>query len=453
MNFQVFGCPSCDQPFQVAAAQAGQIVQCPTCAQQVEIPSDAFGEPPPREPTTDAPAQIFACPNCQGQFGITPDMQGQQVGCPHCQTNFLIGTPESDPEVLAPEIVTDRIPSRKSKRNKSVRKTTDAASGAAKDLFAPGFKDKSLPPKPRPTGKSTEQKPTEKMAQSPPVPPPPPPFPANPDRLEEGQEKQRWRSPKQLPPSKPIRKPPSKPASKSASKSANKPATPKPPKESKPAAAKRRKPKFRESPAAPAASKTKRLAYDATTELGEPLGESPVAQLNRASDANSNAIDANAVEPPTVETKMPETSQGQTAKKKHPPAGLESKPVEPQPKPSTTEPGTSNQEQDSLAESANPVVINQPKPIDHLLPPRFDVLDPSQLNVKSANRDHKVLIPDGKGGMAQVDQRVVRIEHDGERVALVAMTAEQKKRRKLIQNIVAIIIGIAIMALAFWLLN
>jgi hypothetical protein len=48
---------------------------------------------------------------------------------------------------------------------------------------------------------------------------------------------------------------------------------------------------------------------------------------------------------------------------------------------------------------------------------------------------------------------VVRVEHGGMRVSLVAMTQAEKRRRKLIQNIIAIVIGIIVLAVAFTLLQ
>jgi hypothetical protein len=73
--------------------------------------------------------------------------------------------------------------------------------------------------------------------------------------------------------------------------------------------------------------------------------------------------------------------------------------------------------------------------------------------LKTSRNEFKVLLPDGKGGMAEFDERIVRVEYEGERVALVKMTPEQKARRRLIQNIIAIIIGIGMMAFAFWMLT
>ena len=96
---------------------------------------------------------------------------------------------------------------------------------------------------------------------------------------------------------------------------------------------------------------------------------------------------------------------------------------------------------------------NQTDSIDHLLPPRFEVLDPARMHLNTGKHEFKVLLPDGKGGTQQVDQRVMRVEHEGEQVALVAMSQKEKQRRRLIQNIIAVVIGIIIMAIAFSILR
>ncbi|MFT7629360.1 MAG: hypothetical protein ACI87E_000358 [Mariniblastus sp.] len=95
-----------------------------------------------------------------------------------------------------------------------------------------------------------------------------------------------------------------------------------------------------------------------------------------------------------------------------------------------------------------------PRPsIAHLLPPLFEALDPTRLGNQSGADAFKVMLPDGEGGTKQVDQRVVRVEHGGMQVSLVAMTQAEKRRRKLIQNIIAIVIGIIVLAVAFTLLQ
>ena len=102
MKSQVFGCPGCQQPFQVLAEQAGQIVQCPSCAQSVEIPATAFSPENVSSETqsTAAPEIISTCNHCQRQFGVTAEMFGTQVACPHCRQATEIQDPTDEVPVI-----------------------------------------------------------------------------------------------------------------------------------------------------------------------------------------------------------------------------------------------------------------------------------------------------------------------------------------------------------------
>jgi DNA-directed RNA polymerase subunit RPC12/RpoP len=245
MKSQVFGCPSCQQPFQVLAEQAGQIVQCPTCAQPVEIPDSAFTAEIPSGSIGVAstaayraavPEMVSKCDHCQLQFGITAEMFGTQVACPHCQQAVEIQEPMEG--LLPPTIA---------------RHDSSGANASEEQAITGGERSKKEP----------------------------------------------------IEPAKPVK--------------------------------------------------------------------------GKASD-------------------------------------------------------------------------NQPDPIDHLLPPRFDVADPTRIRVHNAP-NFKILLPDGAGGLKQIDQRIVRVEHDGQKVSLVALTPQQRMRRRIITNAIAILVGIAILAIAFTLLT
>lgn len=74
------------------------------------------------------------------------------------------------------------------------------------------------------------------------------------------------------------------------------------------------------------------------------------------------------------------------------------------------------------------------------------------MGIGRGNEDFKVFLPDGKGGTAQLDNRILRVKHGAKEVSLVSMTDKQRARQRLIQNIIAIVIGIAVIALAFTIL-
>ena len=100
MDSLVFRCPGCQQPFQVLAEQAGQMVRCPSCEEPVQIPAASPPAPPapkpPAAPTSAAStkaeeakeaekAEPYDCPQCEKPFGIYPSMYGSEMACPHCQ--------------------------------------------------------------------------------------------------------------------------------------------------------------------------------------------------------------------------------------------------------------------------------------------------------------------------------------------------------------------------------
>ena len=101
---QVFGCPKCQNPFQVPDNAAGQTFQCPTCKTTVEVPSlDPSSDSPEPEPETE----IFACPHCTGQFGINASMHGAKLACPHCAKSvFVDSAPEES--IAAPIVNTKK---------------------------------------------------------------------------------------------------------------------------------------------------------------------------------------------------------------------------------------------------------------------------------------------------------------------------------------------------------
>lgn len=286
MSSPILQCPLCSKPFGILPEQAGQAVQCPNCNQAVRVPPEigasvppAPSQPPPNQPLE---TEVFGCPVCSGQFAITPDMQGQQVGCPHCQSTILIH-PASSP---SPDPPSPKIEVRK--RDPSEEEVDES------DLFAPGYQ-----------------------------------------------------------------------------------------------------PKTEENSAA-----------------------QPVSQ------ANADSLDQQAEIPPVT----PGLSQVV---------------------------GTPQEEASSQTEPAAETDAEyEPENIDHLLPPRFDVLDPQQLALRRRHdSDQKVILPDGKGGLSKVDDRFVTITHKGEEINLISLPPEQLRRKRQIQNSIAIIIGAIVLAIVFALLR
>jgi len=60
MSLHVFGCPDCEQPFQVDSLQAGQQVRCPGCNAVVQIPAVTADATESQPPIPDAAQMMIA---------------------------------------------------------------------------------------------------------------------------------------------------------------------------------------------------------------------------------------------------------------------------------------------------------------------------------------------------------------------------------------------------------
>ncbi len=354
MKLQALGCPSCQQPFQVAETQAGQVVACPSCAQPIEIPADTFAQPEPVEQAQ----QIHTCSNCTGQFGVTPDMFGQAVGCPHCQAPVEIGLNGGENSAVPqPPELDFEIKSKKTRwKSSSKVKSTKAK-----------YRKKFSKIKPIETGGDADESPVVV----------------------------RRRNDPEVSPDKNLSPP------KSAGKN----------------------------------------------DGSEAIGSSDLIPPKKKRVAKTHSVDLNRSEPPAQDYLDKNVSTvADTVTNERLEAELDGLAT------------VAQVHSASVPVDTSPVVAVLEKEetraaIDHLLPPRFDVLDPSRLKMSREESEFKVLLPDGDGGTKQVDNRVVRVSHAGEQVSLVASSDKEKSRRRMIQNIIAILIGVVILAGAFWLLG
>lgn len=362
MKLQALGCPSCQQPFQVAETQAGEVVACPSCGQPIEIPADAFTQ----SVTSDQPQQVHTCRNCNGQFGVTPDMFGQTLGCPHCQEIVEIGLDGAEnlavPEPPEPPESNFELKNKKTRwKSSSKVKSSRVKSTKAK------YRKKFGKIKPIEAGSESDGSPAKVQRQIEP----------------------------KVSPEKNVSPP-------LASEEAN------------------------------------RAKLDGGSDLIPPkkrrVAKTHSVNLSRSEVPAQENSGTNSIEVADTVTKDrfgPELE------------GLvRDIQASPDSEPAETSPVVAVLEKKEVRAS-----------IDHLLPPRFDVLDPSRLKMSREESEFKVLLPDGDGGTKQVDNRVVRVSHAGEKVSLIATSDKEKSRRRLIQNVVAILIGIVILAGAFWLLG
>lgn len=90
-----------------------------------------------------------------------------------------------------------------------------------------------------------------------------------------------------------------------------------------------------------------------------------------------------------------------------------------------------------------------------LLPPNFYSSDPTIIRQRK-NRSESVfvLLPDAAGGFQRVNNTLIRIQHQGETVILAAPDPAKVRRRRLVVNLLTLVVCLAILYLTFlWLSN
>ncbi len=190
------------------------------------------------------------------------------------------------------------------------------------------------------------------------------------------------------------------------------------------------------------AKRPKRKQKSAANQAAPKSNQQPVSDSNRKTLTNGNKAVASKPAPKSIDHLLPPETESlirQSANANNQHAAGESD-------------TTSNQ--GNMAAAALPTggQASEPQPIDHLLPPRFDVFDHTLIRI-SRPSDFKVLLPDGSGGVKQIDKRIVTLEHNGQQVSLTALTPQERSRRRMITNSIAILLGIVILAVAFSMLT
>jgi DNA-directed RNA polymerase subunit RPC12/RpoP len=329
MDSLVFRCPGCQQPFQVLAEQAGQMVRCPGCENTVQIPAVATTqsqmasskEASPKESqanqadgrrasgaqTEAEEVQAYGCPECKQPFGIYPSMFGSEMACPHCrQTVLLQSKPEPEPKPT-----TQRTP----KQPPEISPTVAAPPAAAKRKRTP--KPKTQPPV------------TAKQ---------------NPD------------------PAKLMR---------------------------------------------PGKSLSGIQSGEATPVVSPPV----------------SAVAATATEAAFAPTGKTTQAQDQATQADH------------------------------IDEATDtPAVVFVQQPVGHLLPPKFSAVDPDFF-YRRHNDGSQVLLPSEDGGLKVVDNRIVRIEHNGQVYELISSPRYERIQKMVVTNVLAVIICGLLIAIVMTLLN
>ena len=359
----VLQCPVCTSSFQVQPQQAGQIVACPSCNQTVSVPESVFenqadSTPQTTSATSAQPKNIFGCPFCEGQFGISPEMFGTNVACPHCQKHVSIEAHEQPQETIQiPKI--SKTKTKKKKQN---------------DLFPPGYQ------------------------------PGQPKVPIESPVIRKGRKKKK----------DPVIQVPSNHKTEKSRKA------------TRPAAAQK-----------PTAKPTDQSVVN------------PKARPTSGATAKPKPAD-----PARKKASLPEPSRTNPSTAKSIPPPQTSKPTLPPPSSPARKPPTNPVPVAPVPASSSATETTLPS-IEHRLPPKFTAVDPGELLHSSSTRseEHKVILPDGEGGYKQIDGRVVHVDREGEMVQLFSAPKEQREKKRTIQNLIAIVVGIIILGVAFWLLQ
>ena len=412
MNSQVFGCPNCSQPFRVLAEQAGQVIQCPSCAQTVAIPDDAFqgtrattssGETSSGETSSGetSSGETSSGETSSGETSSGETSSGEtssgETSSGETSTGETSTGETSTGETPSGETSPTSLPARAAPLPESPEAQQQIFAcvhcqgqfGITPDMY--GFQVAC----PHCQQTLEIQDPTASEPESPKI------------EINTGSRNSAKSKSKKLP----IQETPLQTTSENAELFA---------------------PGF---PANTSTAKKKR-------ETKKPAPKKPSTQPNTPALSGTTSPKAN-------EDIRPDEKSRLNPRRRTTNESKSSNPAE-----NPTDRSGSNQEVATEAEAESKADPNQfvPESVAHLLPPTFDVFDPTQIRIKSKD-EHTIAVPDGKGGAKQLDQRVLRVEHQGEKVTLVAMSARQKFRRRLISNVLAILIGIGVLALAFKILT
>jgi len=427
MNTQIFGCPTCNQRFQVSAEQAGQIVACPSCGQTVEIPVAAFpslvapvAAPVPAAPLPpSATDQVVACGQCTGQFRVTPDLFGQPITCPHCQQIVVVAAPFTSPSAPATAVSGEEAGSSADIQinlRGSRKRTSPSRNRAPSFSFDEPETSEPAPP-------ISNSPATQPIAQAIPAEATSPSAAAMPP-VESKQVESKQVEPKQSAQNEAISSPVNR---KRATRRQANPDRSSPTEDttefSRPAP-QQAPPTSPEIPASPPAA--------AAETASSPAASAPT------SSATSNSSPSSVADPSSAPTiNQPEADATPTANV-----------------PSTSSSKSDRQSSESKSDARSDLgkirFTTSLKP-EELLPPRFEIEDTTRIRASAAD-DFKVVLPDAEGGLKQFDQRILHVEYGGEKVSLIATTPEEQQRRRTINNLISIVIGIVILAVAYWLL-
>ncbi len=183
------------------------------------------------------------------------------------------------------------------------------------------------------------------------------------------------------------------------------------------------------------------------------IPESPKIKRRTKKKNRIEIGDSQTAVPPAQSEQQPQPTQSQPA----PPATTIQKQHNELPEtPSLVAQVIARQKPDETTEpptgaSTDPFV---PRNVDHLLPSRFELDDPQRPSLRrNPTSPHEVFIPSADGGVQRINNRVVSVTHEGEKVQLRGLSDERRAQRRWIQNAIVFAVCLAILLAVFALLR
>ncbi len=386
-------CPLCQATFQATSEMAGLAVQCPSCGRAVQLPEQlgAGHSHVVRASRID----VCNCPGCGQGFGYTTQMLGTTVACPHCNLSFKLSI--------------DGRPMRESGREANKRFPADPA---------------------RPTVETPSPRPPQRGDSGSSI-------PAKPDEPNPKAKRTRFRDAPGVGalPDEPLQMTgPAAPELADIVIQTDKPTRGALP-ESPPmirvelGAGKGDEQAGRATPA-------KEIPVDPSRAAG------PKAKETRRSDSPKMVPQPS---PRNLETEASRRRSGDMLEKRREleiPGVAKSGPAEPSV-------GKTDQ-QDLLPPTLNESLAGSNRAAAEMLPPKFYSSDPTIIRQKRTRGDQAfVLLPDEKGGFQRVNNTVIRIQHEGETIILAAPDPSKVRRKRLVVNLLTLIVCLAVLYLVF----
>jgi DNA-directed RNA polymerase subunit RPC12/RpoP len=98
-----YNCPRCKKSLESPARMAGQKLNCPDCAQRIQVPQPPVATAPVLTPAVGPVAHApgeeihYHCPRCKKSLESPARMAGQKLNCPDCGQRLQVPQPAAPP--------------------------------------------------------------------------------------------------------------------------------------------------------------------------------------------------------------------------------------------------------------------------------------------------------------------------------------------------------------------